>query len=124
MLAGRAIGRIIDRRGPLAVLVTGAIASAVAIPLVGLAPSAGLLAAAWALAGIASQTVWATVYTLAVDAAPLNRAGAVSIVGACRFAGNALAPVVWLPLFDTHAWLPFAAAGVVLSMLSLLARRS
>lgn len=124
MLAGRAIGRIIDRRGPLAVLVTGAIASAVAIPLVGLAPSAGLLAAAWALAGIASQTVWATVYTLAVDAAPLNRAGAVSIVGACRFAGNALAPVVWLPLFDAHAWLPFAAAGVVLSILSLLARRS
>jgi MFS family permease len=123
MLAGRAVGGVIDRRGPLTVLVLGTAASAVAIPLVGLAPSAGLLAATWALAGIASQTVWATVYTLAVDAAPGNRAGAVSVVGACRFAGNALAPVVWLPLFDAHAWLPFAAAGMVLAMLGLFARR-
>jgi MFS family permease len=120
MLAGRAVGGLIDRRGPLTVLVLGAAASAVAIPLVGLAPSVGLLAASWALAGIASQTVWATVYTFAVDAAPDNRAGAVSIVGACRFAGNALAPVIWLPLFHAHAWLPFAAAGAVLALLSVL----
>lgn len=123
MLAARVIGRVIDRRGPLAVLVLGTVASAVAIPIVGVVPSAGLLAASWAVAGIASQTVWATVYTLAVDAAPTNRAGAVSIIGACRFAGNALAPVVWLPLFDAHAWLPFAAAGTLLALLSLLARR-
>ncbi|HVI17878.1 MAG TPA: MFS transporter, partial [Gaiellales bacterium] len=114
---------LIDRRGPLAVLVLGAALSAASIPLVGLAPSVGLLAVAWALAGVASQTVWATVYTLAVDAAPANRAGAVSIVGACRFAGNALAPVVWLPLFTAHAWLPFAAAGVLLALLSGFASR-
>jgi MFS family permease len=77
----------------------------------------------WALAGVASQTVWATVYTLAVDAAPANRAGAVSIVGACRFTGNALAPLVWLPLFNAHEWLPFVGAGVVLALLSVLALR-
>jgi hypothetical protein len=47
----------------------------------------------------------------------------VSIVGACRFTGNALAPVVWLPLFNAHAWLPFAGAGVVLAALSALAAR-
>jgi MFS family permease len=122
MLAGRPVGALIDRHGPLVVLALGAAASAVAIPLVGLAPSAGTLAAAWALAGVASQTIWATVYTLAVDAAPGNRAGAVSIVGACRFTGNALAPVVWLPLFDAHAWLPFAGAGVVLALLTVAAR--
>jgi MFS family permease len=121
MLAGRPVGELIDRRGPLAVLAVGAGASALTIPLVGLAPSAGTLAAAWVLAGIASQTVWATVYTLAVDAAPGNRAGAVSIIGACRFTGNALAPVVWLPLFNTHAWLPFAGAGVLLALLTVAA---
>jgi branched-chain amino acid transport system permease protein len=35
----------------------------------------------------------------------------VSVVGAFKFAGNALAPVVWLPLYDLHAWLAFACAG-------------
>jgi MFS family permease len=123
MLAGRPVGNLIDRRGALATLTLGSVASAIAIPLVGLAPSAGLLAATWALAGVASQTVWATVYTLAVDAAPANRAGAVSIVGACRFTGNALAPVAWLPLYNAHAWLPFAGAGVVLALLSVLSLR-
>jgi MFS family permease len=123
MLAGRPVGSLIDRHGPRAMLVVGAAASASAIPLVGLAPSAGLLAATWALAGAASQTVWATVYTLAVDAAPGNRAGAVSIIGACRFTGNALAPLVWLPLFNTHEWLPFAGPGVLLAVLTAAARR-
>jgi MFS family permease len=123
MLAGRPIGNLIDRRGPRDSLLLGAMASAVVIPLVGLAPTVALLGLSWAAAGVASQMVWATVYTFAVDAAPDNRAGAVSIVGACRFAGNALAPVVWLPLFTTHAWLPFAGAGVVLALLSALALR-
>jgi MFS family permease len=116
MLAGRPVGSLIDRRGPGRALVAGALASAVVIPLVGLAPSTGLLALAWAAAGVASQMIWASVYTLAVDAAPDNRAGAVSIVGACRFGGNAAAPLVWLPLFDLSTWLPFAAAGAVLGI--------
>jgi MFS family permease len=123
MLAGRPIGNLIDRRGPRDVLILGAAASAVAVPLVGLAPSVGLLAATWALAGVASQTIWATVYTLAVDAAPGNRAGAVSIIGACRFTGNAIAPVIWLPLYHAHAWLPFAAAGAVMVAMGVFAAR-
>jgi MFS family permease len=123
MLAGRPIGSLIDRRGPFWMLAVGAGAAAVTIPLVGLAPSAATMAVAWALAGVASQAVWATVYTLAVDAAPANRAGAVSIVGASRFTGNALAPVVWLPLFNHSTWLPFAAAGAVLALLAALVVR-
>ena len=96
---------------------------AVAVPLVGIAPSVGLLAVTWALAGVASQTIWATVYTLAVDAAPANRAGAVSIIGACRFTGNAIAPLVWLPLYHAHAGLPFAAAGAVMAVLAVYAAK-
>jgi MFS family permease len=124
MLAGRPVGSLIDRRGALRVLGLGAAGSALAIPLVGLAPSAVLLAATWTVAGVASQTIWATVYTLAVDAAPGNRAGAISIVGACRFTGNALAPVVWLPLYHAEAWLPFAAAGALLALLAAGSTRS
>lgn len=122
MLAGRPIGSLIDRSGGRTALLSGAASSAVLIPLVGVAPSIATLGLAWAAAGVASQMVWATVYTLAVDAAPGNRAGAVSIIGACRFAGNALAPVAWLPLFTFHAWVPFAAAGGVLALLAAVGR--
>ena len=37
--------------------------------------------------------------SLAVEAVPGTRAGATSVYSAFRFAGLALAPVVWLPLF-------------------------
>jgi MFS family permease len=123
VLAGRPIGGLIDRYGPLRLLALGAAGAALTIPLPGLAPTAGLLALTWAVAGLSSQVIWANVYTLAVDAAPGNRAGAVSIVGACRFAGNATAPLAWLPLYEAHAWLPFAAAGALLAALAGAVRR-
>jgi MFS family permease len=123
VLAGRAIGGLVDRLGPGRVLVAGSAASALVLPLVGLAGSALLLALTWTLAGLASQMLWGTVYTLAVKASPDNRAGAVSIVGACRFAGNALAPLLWLPLYHVHGWLPFAGAGAVMAALALAGGR-
>lgn len=124
VLAGRAIGGVVDRLGPMRVLTTGAFACAAVLPLSGVAGSAALLALTWTAAGLASQMLWGTVYTLAVGAAPGNRAGAVSIVGACRFAGNAASPLVWLPLYHWHGWLPFAAAGAVMAALALGARAS
>jgi MFS family permease len=124
VLAGRAIGGLVDRLGPLRVLSVGSVACALLLPLSGVAGTVGLLVVTWSATGLASQMLWGTVYTLAVDAAPANRAGGVSIVGACRFAGNAAAPLVWLPLYHWHAWLPFAAAGAVMLALGLLSARS
>ena len=123
VLAGRAIGGLIDRRGAIPVLIAGSTLSAVVVPLVGLSGSVALLTVTWFVAGFASQMLWGTVYTLAVGAAPENRAGAVSIIGACRFAGNALAPVIWIPIYHVHAWIPFAAAGAVMAALALAGRR-
>jgi MFS family permease len=123
VLAGRPIGGLVDRLGPVRVLAAGSAACALVLPLVGLAGSVALLAATWTLAGLASQMLWGTVYTLAVNASPHNRAGAVSIVGACRFGGNAIAPLVWLPLYGVHGWLPFAAAGAVMAARALAGRR-
>jgi MFS family permease len=123
VIAGRPIGGLIDRLGPRRVLVAGGGACALVLPLVGLAGNAPLLALSWSAAGLASQMLWGTVYTLAVNASPGNRAGAVSIVGACRFAGNAIAPLVWLPVFDVGEWLPFAGAGLIMAVGAAASRR-
>ena len=123
VIAGRPIGRLIDRVGAIRVLVAGCALSAVIIPLVGLSPTVALMTVTWTAAGLASQMLWGTVYTLAVGAAPANQAGAISIIGACRFAGNALAPIVWLAAYHVEAWIPFVLAGVVMAALTLGSRR-
>ena len=57
--------------------------------------------------------LWAGLNVLTVGAAPANRGGAVSLIGAFKFAGNALAPVSWLALYDAATELAFAGAGGV-----------
>ena len=123
VIAGRPIGGLIDRLGAARVLLAGGCACALTLPLVGVAGTALLLALTWSATGLASQMLWGTVYTLAVNASPHNRAGAVSIVGACRFAGNAIAPLAWLPLYHVHGWLPFACAGAIMAVLAATSRR-
>ena len=122
-LAGRASGRYADRRGRGVAAATGAVICAVSLPLTGVAGSAGLVALAWAVTGVGSALVWSGLGSLAVGAVPANRAGATSVYSAFRFAGLAIAPVVWLPLFHAETWLPFAAAGALCLVLSVLVLR-
>jgi predicted MFS family arabinose efflux permease len=112
VLIGRAAGGLVDRRDPGTVARAGALACACFLPLLGIVGSAALVALVWFAAGLGSAVLWAGLNTLAVRSAPDNRAGAVSVIGAFKFTGAALAPVIWLPLYDTHAWLAFVAAGV------------
>jgi MFS family permease len=81
--------------------------------LTGIADSALGVSAAWTLAGVGSALVWSGLGSLAVEAVPGNRAGATSVYSAFRFAGLALAPVVWLPLFHADPRLPFLVAGAL-----------
>jgi MFS family permease len=113
MLLGRAAGDAVDRYGRVPVAVTGAAACALLVAALGLAPSAGVLAGLWFLAGAGSALVWAGVNTLAVEAVPGNRAGGTSVVSAFKFAGNAAAPVMWLPLYHADHRLGFLAAAAV-----------
>jgi MFS family permease len=122
VVARRPAGDLVDRVGPARVVLAGALACAVVVPLLGLAGSAGLLAALWLAAGLGSALIWAVLNTLTVQAAPANRGGAVSVVGAFKFAGNAVAPVLWLPLYDVHAWLAFGCAGAGAPGVALVAR--
>jgi MFS family permease len=112
VLVGRPSGRLVDRVGRIAVTVSGALACAVLVALIGAADTIGGLAALWIGAGAATTVVWAGLNTLIVEAVPANRAGATSVVSAFKFAGNAAAPAMWLPLYAQDPSTAFLAAGI------------
>jgi hypothetical protein len=72
------------------------------------------------VAGAGSAFIWAGLNTLAVQSAPENRGGAISVVGAFKFAGSAIAPLVWLPLYLAGVELAFAAAGAACAAIALV----
>jgi MFS family permease len=126
VLVGRPAGRFVDRVGRITVTVAGALACAVLVALIGAADTIGALAALWIGAGAASTVVWAGLNTLIVEAVPANRAGATSVVSAFKFAGNAAAPAMWLPLYARDPSLAFVAAGcgsALMGALTLALRR-
>jgi MFS family permease len=111
VLAGRPAGRAADRHGAARVAVAGALPCCILVPLLGAADSTAALAATWILAGVCSALLWAGMNTLTVRAAPANRGGAISLVGAFKFAGNAIAPLLWVPIYAAAPELAFAGAG-------------
>jgi MFS family permease len=111
MLAGRPAGGLVDRTGSRPIVAGGALLCAAMLALLGVVGSVALLALAWFVAGAGSSFVWAGLNTLAVQSAPANRGGAISVVGAFKFAGNALAPLLWLPLYLERDELAFGAAA-------------
>ena len=112
VVAGRPAGGLADRVGAVRVAVAGTLPCCVLVPLLGVAPDAAALAAVWLAAGVCSALLWAGMNVLTVGAAPANRGGAVSIIGAFKFGGNALAPVVWVALYAVDVRLAFTAARV------------
>jgi MFS family permease len=116
--AGLAFGRWgglgSERLGPARAAGIGAVMCAVAVAPLGVAPSALAMALLWFAGGAASALLWAALNTISVEAVPANRGGAVSLFAACKFAGTAVAPVAWLPVYDTSPGLTFALAGVLL----------
>jgi MFS family permease len=112
VVAGRPAGALVDRSGPRPVVVGGALTCAAMIAVLGVAGNVVVMAAVWLGAGAGSAFVWAGLNTLAVQSAPENRGGAISVVGAFKFAGNAVAPLVWLPLYLERAELAFGIAAI------------
>jgi sugar phosphate permease len=105
-------------------VVFGSLASATIVPLLVVAPTVVLLGALWALAGVGSQMLWAGLNTLLVSGPTSNRGGVVSLVGAFKFAGSALAPVAWLPLYDARQWYAFVGAACSAALVSVAAWRA
>ena len=124
VIAGRPAGNLVDRLGPVRVASTGAFVAAVVVPLLGIVSTTAALTATWVIAGLGSALVWAGLNTLTVQAAPANRAGAVSLVGAFKFAGNAIAPLVLLPIYQARTWVAFACAGALSTTIALFSSRA
>jgi MFS family permease len=124
VIVGRPAGALVDRIGDLRMVVCGSLASAVIVPLLVFAPTVVLLAGLWALAGVGSQMLWAGLNTLLVSGPSSNRGGVVSLVGAFKFTGSALAPVAWLPLYDARQWYAFVGAGCSAALVSVAAWRA
>jgi MFS family permease len=120
MVSGRAGGQAVDRFGRVAAVIAGSLLSALVVAAIGIATSAGQTAALWLVAGVGSTLAWAGLNTLAVEAVPSNRAGATSVVSALKFAGNAAAPLIWLPLYDGDPRIAFLAAGAMAAITALL----
>jgi MFS family permease len=113
MLAGPPAGLAVDRVGPAPIIAAGSAVSAAAVGGLGLAGSDLVLATLWGLAGVGSTVVWAGLNVLIVEAVPVNRAGATSLVGAFKFAGSAASPIVLLPIYDSSAHLAFGLAAAL-----------
>jgi MFS family permease len=113
---GRAAGNAVDRYGRVQVACVGIAICAVLVALLGFAPTPLALGLLWFGAGLGSTLVWAGINTLAVEAVPGNRAGGTSVISAFRFAGNAAAPLMWLPLYHSAPWLGFVGAGALAAL--------
>jgi len=83
------------------------------VALIGAAGSVATLTLLWLAAGAASSLIWAGLNTLTIEAVPANRAGATSVISAFKFAGNAAAPLLWLPLYHADPRLGFVGAGLL-----------
>jgi MFS family permease len=123
MVTGRPSGRLVDRFGRVPVTVAGALICAVLVGLIGAAGTIEGLALLWLAAGAASSLIWAGLNTLTIEAVPANRAGATSVISAFKFAGNAAAPAMWLPLYANDVRLAFLAAGGASALVGALALR-
>jgi MFS family permease len=123
VLIGRPSGRLVDSVGRISVTVAGALACGLLVGLLGEAGSVWTLTALWTAAGAAATVVWAGLNTLIVEAVPANRAGATSVVSAFKFAGNAAAPAMWLPLYAHDPSLAFMAAGATSLLMAGLTLR-
>jgi MFS family permease len=121
---GHAGGIGSERLGPGRASVIAAVAGAVLVAPLGIAPSVTALALLWFAAGAVSALLWAGLNTIAVEAVPANRGGAISLFAAFKFSGTAVAPLAWLPVYHASPGLAFLCAGLAVLAIVPLAPAS
>jgi MFS family permease len=114
LLLGSVWGAVTERYGSRPCAMVGAVVTAVFVAAVGVTGSVPALIACWTLAGAGSSLLTVALQDLTMRAIPGNRGGALSAVSAFRFAGAAVAPLVWLPVYHASPSRAFGAAGVSL----------
>ena len=119
ILLGRYAGTVVDRAGRPATALAGAVACTAGVLGLVVAPSPWSLGLVFFGIGCASAFVWAGLNTIAVESFPENRAGATSAYSAFKFAGVAIAPLVYVPLFNVDTRLPFLLAAGFSALLAV-----
>ncbi len=119
ILLGRYAGTVVDRAGRPATALAGAVACTAGVIGLVLVPSAWALGLVFFGIGCASTFVWAGLNTIAVESFPENRAGATSAYSAFKFAGVAVAPLIYVPLFHVDTRLPFVLAAAFSALLAV-----
>jgi MFS family permease len=113
VFAGKPWGRVLDRiGGRRASVIAFLICSALVAAMAG-ATTALLLAIGWAVAGFTTNFIVVSVQSLAAQALPENRAGAISFVLAHRFLGHAVGALVWFPVFASSGSAAFLGSALV-----------
>jgi MFS family permease len=120
ILLGRVAGIVVDRAGRPGTALAGTLACAALVLGLAVVPTAWSLALVWLAVGCAGTFVWAGLNTIAVESFPQNRAGATSAFSAFKFAGVAIAPLVYVPLFHESARSPFLVAAGCTLLLAVL----
>ncbi len=111
ILLGRFAGSVVDRAGRAPTALAGALASAAGVLALAFVPNVWTLALVWLAIGCTATFVWAGLNTIAVESFPANRAGATSAYSAFKFAGVAIGPLVYVPLFHVDTRAPFLLAA-------------
>ncbi|MBW3593742.1 MAG: MFS transporter, partial [Actinobacteria bacterium] len=120
VLLGRFAGSVVDRVGRPTTALAGTAACTLGLLALAAAPNAWTLALAWLAIGCAGTFVWAGLNTIAVESFPTNRAGATSAFSAFKFAGTAVGPLIYVPIFHVEARAPFLVAAGLSVLLALL----
>ena len=120
ILLGRYAGTVVDRLGRPTTALAGTVACTVGVAGLAVAPSAWALALVYFGVGCGAAFVWAGLNTIAVESFPENRAGATSAYSAFKFAGVAVAPLVYVPLFHVDTRLPFVLATACSALVAVL----
>ncbi|MEZ0364652.1 MFS transporter [Mycobacterium sp. pUA109] len=121
------LGGVLDRIGPriLGLAMNAALATGVLIAA--FSATVAALALGIALTGIAVTGLRSVINSLAVTSAPTNRGGAASLALSFQFFGGALAPAIWVPLYQATGEFGFAAGalapGVAFVVIALAPKR-
>jgi len=111
IVLGRFAGTVADRAGRPLTTLLGTVACTGGVLCLAFAPGAWSLALVYLAIGCASAFVWAGLNTIVVESFPRNRAGAVSAYSAFKFVAVAVAPLVYVPIFQADSRLPFLVAA-------------
>jgi MFS family permease len=120
IILGRMAGVATDRFGRPLTACLGALACAAAVLGLAFVPSVAGVALVYLAVGCGSAFVWAGLNTIAVESFPHNRAGAVSVYSAFKFSGVAIAPLIYVPLFNVDSRAPFVLAAGFSVLVALL----